>query len=92
MNRNHLWIIALLLALLAVPSVGQLEEEDLEEPDLWQELRPLYDEAAALLDQGEYESSLEKFDEFLTGIEVNSAFATKLNSRGRASNSTHPSL
>ena len=74
MNRNSLWIVALLLALLALPAAAQLEEEDLEEPDLWEELRPLYDEAAELLDQGEYEASLAKFDEFLTGIEVNSAF------------------
>jgi len=70
-------LVPLLLAmLLAIGSVAaqELDEEDLEEPGIWEELRPLFFRAEELFDSPDQKDSVPFLEEFIDGVEANSAF------------------
>ncbi len=74
-SRNALlWILLLLVPamLLAQPS-RQVEEEDLPEPDVWEQIIATYVEAEKVFNSRSQPDSLALFDEFLRQVEANQA-------------------
>ncbi|HEX2465308.1 MAG TPA: PEGA domain-containing protein [Thermoanaerobaculia bacterium] len=69
-----LWILLLALApamLLAQPR--QVEEEDLPEPNVWEQIIPTYVEGEKVFNSRSQPDSLALFDEFLRQVEANQA-------------------
>jgi hypothetical protein len=66
------WLIALALV-ASGPLLGQdpVEEEDLPEPDVWEEIIPTYVEAEKVFNSRSQPDSLALFDDFLRLVETN---------------------
>ena len=68
------WIAALaLVAFSAAVAQQQVEEEDLPEPDVWEEIIPTYVEAEKVFNSRSQPDSLALFDEFLRQVDANRA-------------------
>lgn len=68
------WLVALTLIALE-PALGQqpVVEEDLPEPDVWEEIIPTYVEAEKVFNSRSQPDSLALFDDFLRQVEINRA-------------------
>ena len=74
-HTSLLWIAALALLvclpLQAQPARQGVEEEDLPEPNVWEQIIPTYVEAEKVFNSRSQPDSLALFDEFLRQVEAN---------------------
>ncbi|MEE2777357.1 MAG: PDZ domain-containing protein [Acidobacteriota bacterium] len=72
MRRLHLWLIAGLLVFApSLTGAQQLVEEDLPEPEVWEEVVPSFAEAEQIFNSANQPDSLVLFDAFLRQVEEN---------------------
>ncbi|MDX1382639.1 MAG: PDZ domain-containing protein [Thermoanaerobaculia bacterium] len=63
-------VLSLVLAVaVVVPLAAQLVEEDLPEPEVWQEVLPTFEEAEQLFNSRDQPDSIAVFDEFLRQVQ-----------------------
>ena len=72
--KKHCVLTTVIALLVALPGMTQVEEEDLDEPGLWEELTPAFDAGMKLFKGPDQADSVERFDEFLAGVQLNQAY------------------